>query len=142
MKDDTLLPPDDSWHPVEDTGFIDHVGPIFLRDNGDDPQWIGFRAGEHHRNLNGVVQGGMLMTLADRGLGRIARACHGGNPVATVNFSYDFIGAARIGRFVEIHPKVVKETGSMVFMEGDLLADGELIGRAHGLWKKLKRKPV
>ena len=62
--------------------------------------------------------------------------------MATVNFSYDFIGAARIGRFVEIQPKVVKETGSMVFMEGDLLADGELIGRAHGLWKKLKRKPV
>lgn len=142
MKDANLLPPDDTWHPVEDSGFIDHVGPIFYRENGDDPQWIGFRAGEHHRNLNGVVQGGMLMTLADRGLGRIARARHGGNPVATVNFAYDFIGAARIGRFVVIHPKVVKETGSLVFMEGEVQADGELIGRAHGLWKKLKKKPV
>ncbi|WP_136636134.1 PaaI family thioesterase [Pseudooceanicola onchidii] len=138
---DTLLPPDDSWHPVEDAGFIDHVGPIYYRDNGDAPQWIGFRAGDHHRNLNGVVQGGMLMTLSDRGLGRIARQQHGG-PVATINFNYDFIGAGRIGTFIEIHPNVVKETGSLVFMEGEVLSDGDLIGRAHGLWKKLKRKPV
>jgi acyl-coenzyme A thioesterase PaaI-like protein len=141
-QDKPLLPPDNSWHPVEDEGFIHHVGPIFFRENGEDPQWIGFRASEHHRNLNGVVQGGMLMTLADRGLGRIARARHGGNPVATVNFSYDFIGAARLGTFVEIHPRVVKETGSLVFMEGAVLADGDLIGRAHGIWKKLKKKPV
>lgn len=142
MKDTSPLPPNDSWHPVEDQGFIQHVGPIFYRENGDDPQWIGFRAVDYHRNLNGVVQGGMLMTLSDRGLGRIARQRHGGQPVATINFSYDFIGAARIGRFIEIHPKVVRETGSMVFMEGTVLADGELIGRAHGIWKKLKSKPV
>lgn len=133
--------PDDSWHPVEDSGFIDHVGPIYCRDNPDGPQWIGFRAAERHRNLNGVVQGGMLMTLADRGLGRIARMTHGGNPVATVSFAYDFLGAAKLGRFVEVHPRVVRETGSLVFMEGDVLADGDLIGRAHGVWKKLKRAP-
>lgn len=138
---DSLLPPDDTWHMVEDDGFIGHVGPIYDRDNADAPRSIGFRAGDHHRNLNGVVQGGMLMTLADRGMGRCARMRHGG-PVATINFSYDFLGAARIGRFVELRPRVVKETGALIFMEGELWSEGELIGRAHGLWKKLKQKPV
>ncbi|EAQ04014.1 hypothetical protein OB2597_12241 [Pseudooceanicola batsensis HTCC2597] len=141
MKDTAPTPPDDSWHPVEDGGFIHHVGPIWYRETEGHPQRIGFRAADHHRNLNGVVQGGMLMTLADRGLGRIARRCHGGNPVATVNFSYDFLGAARIGRFVEVRPRIVRETGSLIWMVGEILADGELIGRAHGIWKKLKRKP-
>ena len=141
MTDTPLLPPDDSWIPVEDEGFVHHVGPLWFRDVPDAPQWIGFRAATHHKNLNGVVQGGMLMTLADRGMGRIARKAHGG-PVATVSFGYDFLGAARLGRFVELHPRVVKETGGLVFMEGEVIADGELIGRAHGVWKKLKQKPV
>ena len=136
-----MLTPDDTWQLVEDTGFIDHIGPIFIRENTNGPQWVGIRAQDHHRNIKGVVQGGMLMTLADRGLGRIARAAHGMNPVATVNFSYDFLGAAKIGLFVECHPKIIKETRSLVFMEGEVLAGGDLIGRAKGLWKKLKNAP-
>ena len=138
----TPTPPDDSWSPVEDQGFIRHVGPIYVRETGDGPPWIGFRAADHHKNLNGVVQGGMLMTLADRGMGRVARIRHGGNPVATVSFSYDFLGAARIGRFVDLRPAVTKETGALVFMQGEVFSDGEMIGRAHGVGKKLKRKPV
>ena len=134
-------PPDDNWHPVDDSGFIEHVGPLFVRQVGTEPTWIGFRPDQRHRNLNGVVQGGMLMTLADRGLGRIARTRYNGGPVSTVNFSYDFIGAAPLGRFVHIEPKVAKETGTMLFMQGEVFCDGDLIGRAHGIWKKLKRKP-
>ncbi|WP_407494093.1 PaaI family thioesterase [Pseudooceanicola sp. MF1-13] len=137
----TPVTPDDTWQLVHDEGFIDHIGPLYFRENGDAPQWVGFRAEAKHRNINGVVQGGMLMTLADRGLGRIARMAHGMNPVATVNFSYDFLGAAKIGQFVECHPKIVKETRSLVFMEGEVWAEGELIGRGHGLWKKLSKAP-
>lgn len=136
----TDLSPDDSWEPVDDTGFIDHVGPIYFQDAGDDPQNIGFRATEKHRNLNGVVQGGMLMTLADRGMGRIARRISNG-PVATVHFSYDFLGAAHLGQFVELRPKITRETGSLVFMEAQVFSDGDLIGRGNGVWKKLKRLP-
>ncbi|MBY6164339.1 PaaI family thioesterase [Pseudooceanicola nitratireducens] len=135
------LAPDTSWRMVQDDGFIGHVGPLFARDMGDAPQWIGFRAQDQHRNINGVVQGGMLMTLADRGLGRIARAAHDNNPVATVNFSYDFLGAAKIGQFVVCRPRIVKETRSLAFMEGEVFAGDDLIGRAHGLWKKLAKAP-
>ncbi|MGI3169720.1 PaaI family thioesterase [Pseudooceanicola sp. C21-150M6] len=137
-----LPAPDASWTPVEDGGFIAHVGPMFTRDMADAPQHLGFRAADQHRNLNGVVQGGMLMTLADRGMGRIARQSHGNNPVATVSFSYDFLGAARIGDFIELHPEITRETGSLVFMEGRVYAGETLIGRATGVWKKLKKKPV
>lgn len=135
-----LLPPDDLWIPLDDTGFIGHVGPIYSRDVEDQPQWIGFRAAEYHRNLNGVVQGGMLMTLADRGMGRIARVTHGG-PVATVSFSYDFLGAARLGSFIELHPKITYETKGLFFMEARVMVGDDVIGKANGTWKKLRAKP-
>ena len=138
---DRSLTPSPDWHPVDDEGFIEHVGPIYWRDPGDGPEWIGFRADTHHKNLNGVVQGGMLMTLADRGMGRIARQQHGGNPVATIHFSYDFLGAAHMGCFIELRPQITRETGGLVFMESQVFADGDLIGRGNGVWKKLKKRP-
>ena len=87
----------EGWEKVEDDGFIGHVGPFWRKDDGKGGEIIGFIADDYHRNINGVVQGGMLMTLADRGMGRQVRHANGGKPVATVNFSYDFIGAGQIG---------------------------------------------
>ncbi|WP_160383612.1 PaaI family thioesterase [Pseudooceanicola pacificus] len=139
---DTLMhPPGEGWAPVDDTGFIGHVGPLWQRQDKDGVPILAFTSDEHHRNSNGVVQGGMLMTLADRGMGRMARHEVQG-PVATVSFSYDFMAAAPIGRFIELHPRIAKRTGSLLFMESVLISDGEVLGRAHGVWKKLRTVPV
>ncbi|OWU86019.1 hypothetical protein ATO6_03890 [Oceanicola sp. 22II-s10i] len=140
MKDVMKTPPGEGWEKVEDDGFIGHVGPFWRKDDGKGGEIIGFIADDYHRNINGVVQGGMLMTLADRGMGRQVRHANGGKPVATVNFSYDFIGAGQIGTFVILYPKITKQTGTMTFMESEVHADGELIGRAHGIWRKFKGK--
>ncbi|MDF1854990.1 PaaI family thioesterase [Pseudooceanicola sp.] len=134
-KDD--MPPNDSWVLVDDEGFVGLVGPIWALNVEDAPQIVGFRAADRHRNLNGVVQGGMLMTLADRGLGRIVRDSNGA-PTATIHFSYDFMGAGEIGAFIELHSRIARETKSLCFMEGQVIADGKVIGRANGVWKKFR----
>lgn len=136
-----MMPPGEGWETVDDSGFIGHVGPLWHRSVDGNPPTLAFVADEHHRNSNGVVQGGMLMTLADRGMGRVARGEAQG-PVATVSFSYDFMAAARIGSLIELHPRIAKRTGSLMFMESVLVSDGEVIGRAHGVWKKLRSVPV
>ncbi|WP_163848001.1 PaaI family thioesterase [Pseudooceanicola aestuarii] len=130
-------PPHPGWVLIEDTGFLGHIGPIWRLDRDSAPALLGFDAADHHRNTNGVVQGGMLMTLADRGMGM---AAHGASrtPVATISFTFDFLAAAEIGRFVELHPEVIRMTGGMVFMEGRLFDGDALIGRASGVWKRLK----
>ena len=65
--------------PVKDDGFIGLVGPIYRREHGE--RWqFGFRAEAKHANLRHVVQGGMLMTFADRGLGRNAWKAAGDKP--------------------------------------------------------------
>lgn len=141
-SDDTAGgPPDDTWQPVEDTGFIGHVGPMFAKEAEDGTMLLAFRGDEHHRNLSGVVQGGMMMTLADRGMGRAARTAAQGR-VATVHMAYDFISPGFIGTWIELHPKVAKRVGSLFFMECEVIVDGELVGRGNGIWKKLNRAPL
>jgi acyl-coenzyme A thioesterase PaaI-like protein len=61
----------EGWRPVKDHGFIGLVGPIYSRKHEDGLEF-GFRAQAKHANLRNVVQGGMLMTFADRALGRNA----------------------------------------------------------------------
>ncbi|MGR3455440.1 PaaI family thioesterase [Pseudooceanicola sp.] len=135
-----ITPPGAGWEQIDDIGFLDLVGPIWRRRVGDVYHY-GFTAEPRHTNLNGVVQGGMMMTLADRGMGRTVRMAHGDKPVATVHFSYDFIAPALIGHFLELHPKITNQTGALVFMESVVMDGDRMIGRANGVWKKLKAKP-
>src|SRR3954447_15932477 len=59
------------WEAVDDPGFIGLVGPIFRRGR-DGCDEYGFVAAPKHANVRNVVQGGMLMTFADRAFGRTA----------------------------------------------------------------------
>ena len=69
------------WRPVKDDGFIGLVGPIYTRKREAGADYA-FRAEAKHANLRNVVQGGMLMTFADRALGRAAWGAAGDKPVA------------------------------------------------------------
>lgn len=122
------------WRPVKDHGFIGLVGPIFSRQR-DDGLEFGFRAEAKHANLRGVVQGGMLMTFADRALGRNAWKAAGEKPVATIEFNMQFVTAGELGEFLEIRPEVVRKTSSLVFLRGDIAAGGRIVATATGIWK-------
>lgn len=126
------------WAPVADDGFIDHVGPLFVR--ARDGAYA-FRAERKHANLIGVVHGGMLMSFADRALGETAmRAADGANCV-TIQLEMKFIDVGRLGGWLEVRPQVVKRTGSLVFMRGDVCDGARLVASADGVWKILRRRP-
>lgn len=135
---DALDPAGHGWAPVEDKGFIAHVGPLHLR--GSDGAYA-FRAEQKHANLIGVVHGGMLMSFADRALGETAmRAADGANCV-TIQLEMKFIDVGRLGNWIEIRPQLVKRTGSLVFMRGDVHDGTRLLASADGVWKILRRRP-
>lgn len=120
-----------------DEGFIEHVGPIWeLRES--DAMRYGFVADSKHANLLGVVQGGMLMTFADRALGLEAWNA-AGTPCVTVQFEMQFLAPTQIGEFVELRPEVVRRTASLVFLRGVLLANSRPVAAASGIWKVLAR---
>ena len=126
------------WTLVQDEGFIAHVGPLHIR--GTDGTYA-FRAEQKHANLIGVVHGGMLMSFADRALGETAMRAADGASCVTIQLEMKFIDVGRLGDWVEIRPQVVKRTGSLVFMRGDVREGTRLLASADGVWKILRRRP-
>lgn len=130
----------DGWDLFEDKGFIDLVGPLFVRGEASGLRSFGFVAQPKHANLIGVVHGGMLMTLADRALGVAAWDAAGGRPVVTVQFDMQFLSAVKMGEFAEMTPEVVRATKTLMFMRGSLMAGGRAAASANGLWKILAER--
>ena len=123
------------WEAVDDSGFVGLVGPMVRRTQGDYDEY-GFVAEPKHANLNNVVQGGMLMTFADRAFGRTAWQV-AGRSTATIQFDMQFVSAARIGEFIETQPEDVRHTSALVFMRGTLFTGSRIVATAHGVWKIL-----
>ncbi|MCB1379398.1 MAG: PaaI family thioesterase [Alphaproteobacteria bacterium] len=142
MADDAGFAPEAAgWEHLTDEGFIGLVGPFWVRGEAGARRY-GFAAEPRHANLLGVVQGGMLMTFADRAMGLEAWAAAGGRPCTTVQFATNFIAGAQIGSFITIAPRVARATRSLIFMDGALMADGVELATVQGLWKVVWRPPA
>jgi acyl-coenzyme A thioesterase PaaI-like protein len=79
----------------------------------------------------------MLMTFADRALGRNSWRAAGEKPVATVEFNMQFVTAGKIGEVFEIRPEIVRKTSSLVFIRGDIVCGRRTVATATGIWKIL-----
>jgi uncharacterized protein (TIGR00369 family) len=124
------------WEPYSDEGFIGLVGPFWMRRAGEGYDYA-FLAEPKHHNRRGVVQGGMLMTFADRSMGMTCWYANERQPQATVQLDVHFIEAVRIGEFVRAKCKVVRRTRSLIFMSADLVVDTRVVATASGVWKTL-----
>jgi acyl-coenzyme A thioesterase PaaI-like protein len=128
------------WEPYRDEGFIGLVGPFWMRRSGDGYRYA-FMAEPKHHNRRGVVQGGMLMTFADRSMGMTCWNANERQPQATVQLDIHFIDAVQIGEFVEARCRVVRRTRSLVFMSGELVVGSRVVATASGVWKTLGANP-
>lgn len=126
----------EGWTLHDDRGFLGLVGPVWERPGPDGPE-LAFQATEKHENLRGVVQGGMLMTLADRMLGAIGRAHNENRPQATVHLDVDFLAPVRIGDVVTGRGRIRRNSRTLMFIGGVLTVGETTVVEASGIWKKL-----
>jgi acyl-coenzyme A thioesterase PaaI-like protein len=137
-------PAADGWEAYSDDGFIGLVGPFWSKPKAgaapDDAPRFGFLVEPKHHNRRNVLQGGMLMTFADRSMGMTCWYANGRQPQATVHLDVHFVDAVQIGEFVEAHCKVVRRTRSLIFMSAELMAGERVVGTASGVWKTLGKK--
>ena len=104
---------------------------IELTDASPGQAEISFDAGPHHVNLQGLVHGGMLATLADTAMGLAVRTqLEPGRRHVTVNLSVEFLTPGRAGRIVA-RGRTVKIGRQLGFAEADVVDDrGRLLARA------------
>jgi acyl-coenzyme A thioesterase PaaI-like protein len=126
-------PAANGWDRVRGHNFGELVGPIWRR--GD--ALFGFLAADKHRNHRGIVHGGMLTTFADQAMGMTGRRATGDKPHATIQIAMQFIGAVKVGDFVEAHCEIVRKTRSLLFIESKLKVGADIAATASGVWKIL-----
>ncbi len=125
----------DGFEPWENQGpFLEHVGPIHVRTDGDELVF-GLLTEERHANHRGTVQGGLLSTFADFTLGRAIEAdAEDDKPRATVRLTVDFLKPAKPGDWIEARGHVVRVGSTLSFADCSLPVEGTEIVRARAVW--------
>jgi acyl-coenzyme A thioesterase PaaI-like protein len=125
------------WSIVEATGFINLVGPLWQRVVSGVHEYALVAQDKHH-NRRGLVQGGLLMTFADRTCGMTARFVSGRPTLATVQLDTHFVDSGKIGEVLLSKPRVVRCTRSLIFVTTEVTAADRCIAMANGVFKILK----
>ncbi|HSW04354.1 PaaI family thioesterase [Aquabacterium sp.] len=129
------------WKQRSLAGFAGLIGPLWTRQ--EEISWAyGVLATADHLNPAGLVHGGMLTTLADHALSAIAWEALGRRACVTVQLDTHFLSAGRAGQFLEARGRVVRATSSLVFMQGQVSADGVDLVSASAILKVLALPPA
>jgi acyl-coenzyme A thioesterase PaaI-like protein len=127
----------EGWKMVEATGFVQLVGPLWEREADGEHEYALLTEDKHH-NRRGLVQGGVLMTFADRTCGMTARFVTGKPTMATAQLDVHFVESGKIGELLVSRPRVVRATRSLIFMSTEITVDKRVIAMANGVFKILK----
>ena len=122
---------------VEATGFISLIGPLWQR-AVDGTHEYALVAQDKHHNRRGLVQGGVIMTFADRTCGMTARYVSGRPTLATIQLDTHFVESGKIGEILLSKPRVVRATRSLIFISTEVTVDKRCIAMASGVFKILK----
>jgi acyl-coenzyme A thioesterase PaaI-like protein len=129
----------DGWTIVETTGFLHLIGPLWQRLVDGEHEYALATQDKHH-NRRGLVQGGVLMTFADRTCGMTARYVSGKPTLATVQLDTHFVDTGKIGEVLMSKPRVVRSTRSLIFISTEVTVDKRTIAMASGVFKVLKNE--
>ncbi|WOE76262.1 PaaI family thioesterase [Alterisphingorhabdus coralli] len=119
-----------TWTPRDKDNYNAFLGVMHKRVGGDGfPDTLArvrMFPQKRHRNLQDVVHGGTMMGFIDCALFGAMRALKIGQagPSVTVEMQTYFVGPARMDAPLEARVEVVRETGSMLFMNG-VVVQGE-----------------
>ena len=121
--------------------FIAHNGPLYIRQKligGVSSVQVGFRVEQRHCNPMGICHGGMMATFCDM---LLPLSIHRKAPeigmrfLPTISLQLDYLAPSPLGAWVQGEADVLRVTRSMVFSQGLVRADGELVVRLSGIFK-------
>jgi acyl-coenzyme A thioesterase PaaI-like protein len=130
----------DGWTILETTGFLHLIGPLWQRLVNGVHEYALITEDKHH-NRRGLVQGGVLMTFADRTCGMTARYVSGKPTLATVQLDTHFVESGKIGEVLISRPRVVRSTRSLIFITTEVTVDKRVLAMVSGVFKILKNDP-
>lgn len=125
----------DGFEPLFRTSpALDLIGPIYSKGKGRELV-LGLRVGDKHCNARGTLHGGILAALADVALGyTTAFATEPPKALVTANLTLDYVGAAKVGDWLETSVEVVKQGSRLAFANCFIACGPERIVRASAVF--------
>jgi uncharacterized protein (TIGR00369 family) len=110
--------------------------PLFSRQTESAVQ-IGLHLRESHCNARGFPHGGVIAALADNAMGLSCRKVLGSTSggLVTVSLAVDYVSTAKIGQWLQIEPRVLRNGRSMSFADALVTADGAVVARANASFR-------
>ena len=133
-------PPADFLPHDRKSPLTDPWEPLFSR-KVDGAVQLGLWIDRPHTNSRGFAHGGLISALADNAMGlTCGLALDGGSSLVTVNLAVDFVGAAQIGQWLQVAPRLVRPGATLCFVEALVTADGQPCARANATFRVVGRK--
>ncbi|MEL6529572.1 MAG: PaaI family thioesterase [Pseudomonadota bacterium] len=145
LKDDVFdhLPDPDNpgwhhWNLKDDTLFNGAVmGKLITRREGDKCRLRMFPE-RRHENLQGIIHGAVSLGLIDISMFTTMHVVGTGNagPSVTLELSTQFIGGGDPKRPLDAVTEIMRETGKLVFVRGEVVQDDDLVASYSGIIRK------
>ena len=132
------LPPGFLPSPVL-SPFMALWGPIYMRIDSKEARVLGLWVDDQHLNHQEAMHGGMVASLADNAMGSLSAHASGG-PIATVHLSIDYLARVPQGRWLEVHSKLDKLGGKMLFTSCEGRIDQQLVFKASAVFSPIRRQ--
>lgn len=136
---DGVWHPGEGWEVMNGTSFSRYIGPFYYKPAGERVRFC-MRADSRHDNSHERAHGGVVMSFADEALGFAGRWTRQNVKMFTIEFDCRFLDGIYIGDIVEVEPEVIKSTGSLMFMRGDVVVGDRSVASCAGVWKVFRNK--
>ncbi len=126
------------WNLHDQTLFNGAVmGKLITRREGDKCRLRMFPE-RKHENLQGIVHGGVTLSLIDISMFTTMHVIGSGNagPSVTLELSTQFIGGGDPRRPLDAVTEIMRETGKLVFVRGEVVQDDDRVAAFSGIIRK------
>ena len=128
-----------SWIDLPPDSFAAQTGKLIFRSDGPGKGIVRMFPEERHLNLGGSLHGGMVMSFIDMALfggGRCAGMAQA--HYVTLDCTTHFVARGVAGKPLDAHVELVRQTRSLVFLQGVVRQDGEACYSFTGTLKRLR----
>lgn len=130
------------WRLVDETRFNGVVmGELITRIEGEKCRLRMFPE-RRHTNLQEMIHGAITLSLIDISLFSAMRTLTTGDPgpAVTLELSTQFIGAGKPDEPLDAVVEIVRETGRLLFLRGEVVQDTHLVAAFSGMVRKATRR--
>ena len=134
--------PPEGWLVDNNGGpFTELIGPLLRKADTTAGVIKGMRIEYRHTNANGVAHGGVLLALMDNLMGTAIVVAAPGSNYVTAATTASFLGAARLGEFVEASAEITRQGRNLVFIRATLHAGGRTLLTGEATFARIAAPP-